>query len=223
MPDTRTARHHAGSGTAEGLTAKRGQKPGTAEFLFSGKTFSCPESVYFPSEDSCFLAETVKVKKGASAIDMGCGTGIQAVNALMKGASGVLCLDINDDALAAAASNCAKAGFHGKAEVRKSDLFGNCPEKADLIIFNPPYVPSDGIKYAELDGGKKGREVLDRLLMQLPAHLNAHGEAWFLQTDINCHSQTGKTLKRLGLGFEIASRKRIFFEELAVYRCWKTK
>ncbi len=192
--------------------------------------FRCPATVYPPSEDSYLLAGSVKGAKGKSAIDVGCGNGIQSLNLLFLGAAKVIALDINEYALRATEMNCKAAGFGNKIDARKSDLFSACPEKADIIVFNPPYietsqeeVDASGKKYrfADLDGGKRGREILDRFLHEMPTHLNKGGMCYFLQTGLNGYAQTEKILKRLGLGFEIAGRKKIFFEELAVYRCWK--
>lgn len=190
-----------------------------ARFYFAGKLFQCPAGIYYPSEDSCLLAENVKPKAGCSALDAGCGSGIQSLNMLCNGASHVLAVDINPACLKATQSNCAAAGFSKKIDVRKSDLFEKVPEKFDLIAFNPPYVESEEVRFVDLDGGKKGREVLDRFLEQFPEHLNEGGECYFLQTDINGYKETEKRLKQSGLKFEVVARKKGFFEELAVYKC----
>ena len=192
---------------------------GPAKFFFRGKYFECPESVYFPSEDSYFLAENISAGKNLSAIDVGCGSGIQSLNLLMNGAAKVIALDINKEAAEATLKNSVSAGFKGKVEARFSDMFENCPEKADIIVFNPPYVVSEGIKFKDLDGGRKGREVLDRFIEGFPRHLNMGGKSFFLQTDINGFAETKEKLMEKGLEFGIAARKRTFFEEMAVYRC----
>ncbi|HLC79751.1 MAG TPA: HemK2/MTQ2 family protein methyltransferase [archaeon] len=189
-------------------------------FFFSGKEFPCPQNVYCPSDDSYFLAEHVKVKPGQSVIDLGCGSGIQTLNALLaQNASHVLALDINKDALSATLQNCKIAGVEAKVQTRESDLFSNCEQKADVIIFNPPYVATEQVKYKDLDGGKRGREVLDKFLEQFPLHLNKNGKCFFLQTDINGYKKTEKILTQKGIKFEILAKKRIFFEELAICCC----
>lgn len=194
--------------------------PGT-EFFFRGRMYGCPKGVYFPSEDSYFLAEKSALRPGCTAIDMGCGSGIQSLNALLQGAAKVVAVDINAGALNAAKKNCESAGFGEKICTLESDLFGKFPGKADLIVFNPPYVESEGMKFVDLDGGKKGRKVLDRFLAEMPKHLNKGGRCFFLQTDLNGHRQTGKALKKAGLEYKIIGKKKGFFEELAVYECWR--
>ena len=96
-------------------------------------------------------------------------------------------------------------------------------EKADIIIFNPPYLESDDYKHADLDGGKKGREILDRFLEQMPLYLKKNGKCFFLQTDLNGHAETEKLLKAKGMKFKIIARKKGFFEELCIYEAARQK
>ncbi len=93
-------------------------------------------------------------------------------------------------------------------------------EKFGLIIFNPPYVASGSkAKYADLDGRKKGRAVLDRFLRGMLPHLEKGGKCFFLQSSLNGESKTKKLLRELGLKAGIVARKRLFFEELLVFKC----
>jgi release factor glutamine methyltransferase len=191
------------------------------KFYFKEKLFECPKNVYVPAEDSYLLAQATKPKKKDFAIDIGCGTGIQTINILIKGASHVIATDINQECLKATKKNCKIAGFSEKVETRKSDLFKKAPEKFDLIVFNPPYVETEEIKYADLDGGKKGREILDKFIEEFPNHLNKGGTCYFLQTNINDYKETEKKLKKHNLKFKIVARKKMFFEELAVFKATK--
>jgi release factor glutamine methyltransferase len=189
------------------------------KFFFNGRLFNCPNNIYYPSEDSHFLAENVFPKEKSHCIDVGCGSGIQSLNLLFKKAGMVDAIDLEPDALTAAKKNCELAGFGKKIRTHKSDLFKNYEGNADLIVFNPPYVPSEqgeGKKYPALDGGKKGREILDRFLEQFPEHLKENGKCIFLQTDINGFSETRIKLEKLGFKFSFLAKKRGFFEELAV-------
>jgi len=195
-------------------------KSNEVKFFFHGTLFECHESVYYPSEDSYFLAENVFPKQKSICIDVGCGSGIQTLNLLYEKAHEVTAIDLNPIALEATKKNCEKAGFGKKVKLLQSDLFENYKgKKADLIVFNPPYVPSEsgeGKKYLDLDGGKKGRETIDRFLEQFPMHLKGNGEAIFLQTNINGLAQTKKMLAKKGFEFSVIARRKDFFEELCV-------
>ena len=190
-----------------------------AQFFFRGKMFSS-ENSYSPSDDSFLLAQAI-TKAIGTCIDMGCGCGIQALNLLNNGAQRVICVDISKKALATSEANCRLAGFAAQVETRKSDLFENVEEIADVIVFNPPYVESEALEEKDLDGGMKGREVLDRFLEQMPQHLDKKGVCYFLQTDINGYAETKKMLGKLGFSCEIVATKKGFFEELAVFRAEK--
>src|SRR3989344_3648988 len=189
------------------------------KFYFNKQYFDAPNTVYYPSEDSYFLAENISIKKNAKAIGIGCGTGIQSLNLLFKGASKVIAIDINKKALDATKKNCEQAGFGKKTKCVKSNLFENCKEKADIIVFNPPYVVAEELKFKELDGGKKGREILDKFLEQFPEHLEKNGKCFFIQTNINGYAETKNKLKKLGVKAEIIAKRSDFFEELAVFEC----
>ena len=109
--------------------------------------------LYDPAEDSIMLQEQVRKYAKGKVLDLGTGTGIQALTALEK-TKNVLASDINEEAV----KNCEKLGIN----CIKSDLFKNIKEKFDLIIFNPPYLPDDKIKLEDnlnYIGGKKGNEL----------------------------------------------------------------
>jgi len=188
--------------------------------LFGVKLFS-EEKVYFPREDSFLLAETVKVEAGSKVLDLGCGTGLIGLIAAKQKAK-VLCSDINPNALKLAKKNAKENKI--EIELIKSNLFLNIKEKFDFIFFNPPYAieerkRNDWIDKA-LDGGKKGREVIDRFISETKNHLNENGKCFFLQTDLNGIKETEEKLSEQGLNYSAEKRKRIFFEEMIVFKVW---
>ncbi|MCH7902307.1 hypothetical protein IIC68_00985, partial [archaeon] len=94
--------------------------------------------------------------------------------------------------------------------------------KADIIVFNPPYVVSDGIKYPDLDGGENGRETLDVFLKEFPKYLNEKGKCFFIQTNLNGYGKTNEILAKQNFKGQIIAKKGSFFEELGVYSCSRT-
>lgn len=180
------------------------------------------KEVYFPREDSFLLAETVKVFPQAKALDLGCGTGLIGLIAA-KGKAKVLCSDINPKALKLTEKNAKENKL--KIEVRESNLFSNIKKKFDFIYFNPPYLfeeekKKDWIEKA-LNGGKKGRKLIDRFIPEIKNHLTENGKSFFLQSNLNGIKETERKLKREGLKFEIIGRKKLFFEELIILKAWK--
>src|SRR3989344_2383754 len=96
--------------------------------------------IYEPKEDSYLLAEKVKeYAKDKSILDIGTGSGIQAVTAKSAGAKSVIASDINLEAI-----NHVKKQFKkNKIRAVHSNLFDKIIGTFDLIIFNPPYLPED--------------------------------------------------------------------------------
>ena len=191
------------------------------KFFLENKEFLVCESVYSPSEDSFLLSDAIKISKGAGILDLGCGTGIQGLTALLQGACFVCFADKNPAALKNARQNFEILGIKAKVSFVKSDLFSGIRKKFDFIFFNPPYVPSSEKKFLDLDGGKKGRETLDRFLNDFPKFLLPEGKVFFLQSSLNGNAETSRVLKKLGFKCKIIARKKLFFEELAVFLAWK--
>lgn len=182
--------------------------------------FTVLSSVYAPDDDSWLMAENVKVPLRSRVLDLGTGTGIQGIAALFNGAGSAVAVDINEEALECAKKNYSSFGFSKRVSFLYSDLFENlADEKFDLILFNPPYVPSKAIKYSDVDGGKQGRELLDRFLDKFDSHLTENGICYFIQTDLNGAEKTELILQEKGFSHEITARKKLFFEELLLYRC----
>jgi release factor glutamine methyltransferase len=195
--------------------------PEEKKCFFLGKTFSLFKSVYEPAEDSFLLSEAVEVKENDVVLDLGCGTGIQGINALLKGVEKTVFSDLNPEALNCAKKNAEIAGFNNY-ELIESDLFSNLKNKKfDLILFNPPYVLSEEKKFIELDGGINGREVLDKFLNSFAEHLNEKGRIYFIQTNLNDLNETKKVLEGNDFKMEIIAKKKLFFEELIVVKSKK--
>ena len=189
-------------------------------------SFPAPHNGYAPAEDSWLLAQTIeknaKVVHGAKCMDMGCGNGIQTAALLASGARHVTCVDVNPDALRAT-KQVVDHYFGGqKKNIRhvSSFLFDHVEraEKFDVVVFNPPYVPSEKIKWAEVDGGKKGREIIDAFLEQLPAHLEKNGVCLLLQSSLNSIHLTRKKCVEKKMVCRIIARQKIAFEELLVIK-----
>jgi len=194
------------------------------KFFYKGIKIAVFDSVFGPRGDSVLLADAVKKidTGGRAVLDLGCGSGLQGLNALLLGAKKCVFADIDKKAVENAKANAKALGFAKKAFFKKSDLFSALKgKKFGLIVFNPPYVDSGKEKrWLDTDGGKKGRQVLDAFLMQAKAHLLKGGKIFFVQSSLNGESKTKRLLKEKGFAFEIAGRKRLFFEELAVFKVW---
>ncbi len=188
---------------------------------FKNGFLSVFDGVYEPREDSFLLAEAVSVREKDRVLDMGCGCGIQGINAALQNAI-VLSVDVSQLAVENAVFNARLFGVSDRLTAMQSNLFSALDgEKFDCIVFNPPYVPSLQQSDASIDGGKKGRDVLRNFLDNLFLHLTPKGKSYFLASSLNDFNWIERTLSLNGFGFSIVLRKRFFFEELAVFLCFK--
>ena len=111
------------------------------EIKILGKKFIVLPGVFPPIfPDSIILAKNIlkEVKKNDRVLDIGTGSGIQAIFAASK-SNEIVATDISNKALKCAEFNIKKYKFQQKICLKKSNLFSKISGKFDLIIFNPPF------------------------------------------------------------------------------------
>jgi len=159
------------------------------------------EGVYKDAEDSWLLQKQVeKFAKDKKVLDIGTGTGIQAITAAKSGAKEVIAVDINPDAVDLAKENAELNKV--KIKVFQSDLFEKVSGKFDLIVFNPPYLPPGKPKDLAWSGGK---EFIERFLKQAREYLLPNGKILFVFSSLT-------KLKDV----EIIAKQKLPFEQLYV-------
>ncbi|MER5884289.1 methyltransferase [Streptomyces sp. NPDC001941] len=121
---------------------------------------------------------TVRTPVG-SALDLGTGSGIQALHAAQH-ATRVTATDLNPRALEFTRLTLALSGAP-EADLRAGSLFEPVEgETYDLIVSNPPFVISPGARLTYRDGGMSGDELCRTLVRQAGERLNEGGFAQFL-------------------------------------------
>ncbi|MFJ3922779.1 methyltransferase [Streptomyces sp. NPDC090022] len=121
---------------------------------------------------------TVRTPVG-SALDLGTGSGIQALHAAQH-ATRVTATDVNPRALEFTRLTLALSGAPA-AELLEGSLYEPVGGRTyDLVVSNPPFVISPGARLTYRDGGMAGDDLCRTLVQQAGAHLNPGGYAQFL-------------------------------------------
>ena len=122
-----------------------------------------------------------------SALDMGTGSGVQALLAAGH-AERVVAVDVNPRALWLTTLNCHLNGI-SNVECRQGDLFQPvADERFDLIVTNPPFVISPAHDYLFRDAGYERDELSKAVVSGAAAALNEGGFAhvmcnWIVRLD----------------------------------------
>ena len=179
-------------------------------------------TIYQPAEDSYLMQDVLKdylkgKSKSIKILDMGSGNGILAESCRDSGFKDVLAVDVNEEAV----KFLKERGFKSI----KSDLFSEVKGKFDLIIFNPPYLPFDVREpedsQIQTTGGKEGYEIIVRFLLGMDKNLLEKGVLLLLFSSLSNPDVILKEAKRLGYDVKLLGKKKLFFEELFVYRIYK--
>lgn len=172
-----------------------------------------PKEIYSPSDDSFLMLDALsKIPvKGEEVLDIGTGSGILALFCALRGGH-VMATDIDEKILHHAQRAAQSLGV--TLRVALSDLFENIPEQFDLIMFNPPYLPSTSTEDVTIDGGKQGKALAERFLEGLGAHLKKDGTALLLLSSASDPDSLAETYSNFA--FSTATSRALFFEELRV-------
>ena len=174
------------------------------------------EPVYQPSEDSYLLLRHVEKLVSGDVLDMGTGSGIQAVAAaLKKEVFSVTAVDVNPAALIEAERRGKMMRVLTKMRFTLSDLFDCVEGVFDWRTFNPPYLPSEGeADEASWAGGLGGGEVIGRFLAEARSHLKPGGSVLMVYSSL-----TGICEKDFeGYFVEVLEEHPIFYETLTCVR-----
>lgn len=186
------------------------------KFTYKNTSINFDQRVYEPSEDSFLLADAAlqNVQNAENILEVGCGSGIISAVLKKNTSAKITGIDINPYAAACTRKN--------GVEVIIGDLLNCIKGKFDLIIFNPPYLPTDESERTEdwinkaLDGGNDGRKIINRFLKDAIYHLADKGRIIILVSSLTGIQEVKYAMTSIGYEIEEMNKERFCFEELIV-------
>ena len=156
---------------------------GISEYDCMGRRFIVNEGVFPPThfQATGIFAQNLPYVSGASFLEIGCGTGVIAVTAALKGCAPVVASDISEAAVLNTQANADRHQVADLVSCRHGDLFDVLQphERFDIIFWNSPFVfvPDDqefdeDIMHAFFD---PGYETHRRFLSQAHQYLASEG------------------------------------------------
>jgi methylase of polypeptide subunit release factors len=112
-----------------------------------------------------------------NAIDIGVGSGVLSFQLIQNGFENITAIDTNKNAIIGVLEESERLGYKDKMTLIHGDLFENCDVKADVIVFNPPWLPA---KHNLEEGIDKAiyyeEELFPRFFEQAQKHLSPDGK-----------------------------------------------
>lgn len=173
------------------------------------------EKPYLPSQDTKLLRRSVKEYTGGSALEIGFGSG-SVTEELSKNFKLVVGTEL---ILHREQFSSLGGPWHriiaDRATCFRSSIF-------DLVVFNPPYLPSDSIEDITVDGGGGGVEIPLLFLDEALRVIRRDGKALMVISNAGEIARMETRCRAMGLRFRIIAEEDLFYESLYVYEIkWK--
>jgi release factor glutamine methyltransferase len=201
------------------------------------------DDVYEPAEDTFLMLDAFELDladirriRPSLCLEIGCGSGVLSVglaSALRDLGCLVMAVDVNTSACAASLETASANGVLGHLDIvraRTASAFeSRLRGKVDVVLCNPPYVPTPPDEHGHEDiraawaGGTDGRTLTDEVLKLLPDLLSPFGRCYLVVERSNNPQDVRSLAEDCGLKCETVIKRRAGAEELFVFRLNKLK
>jgi release factor glutamine methyltransferase len=172
--------------------------------------------VFEPPSDTWLIGGHLareRVPPGGSILDLCTGSGALAVLAAQQHSAEVVAIDVSIRAVLTTRINARLNGV--RVTAMRGDLFEPVGRRRfDLIVSNPPYLPTpNGAPGSHSparawEAGPSGRQFLDRICREAPAHLSTGGRLLLVHSSVCGEQPTLRALQAVGLEPEVVERQR---------------
>lgn len=177
-------------------------------FEYLGLTLVVPPHVQVIESTSDLLGRAVldEVSPGERVLDMGTGSGVNAILAATRGAD-VVAVDVNPHAVEAARANAERNGVADRVSVSRSDLFAGVQGRFDLVVFDPPFRWMKPRDWAEASITDEGYRTLTAFFAGVREHLAEDGRILVFFGTTADIGYLEELLARNGLAFQVLARR----------------
>jgi release factor glutamine methyltransferase len=176
--------------------------------------------VFAPTQGSFMIwkhLQRERIGAGRRCLDVGCGSGLLAVQLARNDAEHVHAIDVDARAVANTLTNAFRNGVAERVSAAAADLLPWVPaERYDVIVASLYQMPVDpferGTTHRPLDFW--GRNLLDHLIGLLPQALADDGVAYVMQLSIIGARRTAELLDALGLQARVVDFAFFEFSDL---------
>ena len=197
------------------------QKYGPHTVQVSGRTYVISRDVFNPKFylTSEFMAEHLDIAPGDDVLDIGTGSGIQAITAGQT-AQRVIAIDINQEAVRCAEENVKRNGLSNIITVLQGDLFSPLKPypQFNVIIFTPPYF--DGKQKTKLDFAlyDPDKTLIARFFKGAAKYLKPDGYIQMVYSSIAHPENVLRIAGDSGWQYKIIAQRKAFFETFFIYK-----
>lgn len=182
----------------------------------NGKLMYTYGEAVVPTIQSAYLLEYLEFRPGDIVLDLGTGTGIQALFAAWSGKTQkIVATDIGPDAITSTRRNVKDYGLEKTIDIRQGDLFAPLGkgEKFSLIINNINYPEEKG------DDNNPLWEVHERFFKEVKKYLLPHGRILYQTGHIHTFERIRGMVEKNGLVInEMKMRRNASYDKnLTVY------